>query len=269
MERGVVSQHILAQWPRYVLLYGGMIAALLVIGLSAARGWFSFVLLGLVVFLVCAFFLVMNLWAVLKVYGRNGIHPHHALFDLGHIQSHDKIVYLNLGSRQQPISLSHRLTTGHITVVDVYNPQWITPKAPTWQHRQINSVADDPRLTWIDGDIHLLPFPDSSANNVMLCEILSQFWQPGDRLILLKEIHRILQPKGQLLIAEKCRTTNTWLVNGPAAPQIPTQTYWEELISAAGFRIRKELNRDGLITCWRVGKPTLREARQLAFDLDY
>ncbi|NKQ34713.1 MAG: methyltransferase domain-containing protein [Chloroflexi bacterium] len=266
MERGIISQRILAQWPRYAFLYGGMIAALLVIGFSASRGWFSFVLLGLVVFLVCAFFLVMNLWAVVKVYGRNGIRPHHALFDLGHIQSHDEIVYINLGSRQQPTSLSHRLTTGHITVVDVYNPQWITVKPPT---RQPGNPVDDPRLTWIDGDIHLLPFPDGSVTNVMLCEILSPFWQHGDRLILLEEIHRILQPKGQLLIAEKCRTTNTWLVNGPAASQIPTQAYWEELISAAGFRIRKELNRDGLITCWRVSKPTLREARQLAFDLDY
>ena len=264
MERGVVSQHILAQWPRYALLYGGMIAALLVIGLSAARGWFSFVLLGLVVFLVCAFFLAMNLWAVVKVYGRNGIRPHHALFDLGHIQSHDKIVYISLGSRRQPAALSHRLTTGHITVVDVYNPQWITQKSSV---RQPEHPADDPRLTWIDGDIHLLPFPDGSVANVMLCEILSQFWQHGDRLILLEEIHRILQPKGQLLIAEKCRTTNYWLVDGPAALQIPTQAYWEELITEAGFRTRKELNRDGLITCWRVGKPTLREARQLVFDL--
>ncbi|HIP72549.1 MAG TPA: class I SAM-dependent methyltransferase [Anaerolineae bacterium] len=266
MERSVVSQHIFAQWPRYVLLYGGMIAALLVIGVSVARGWFSFVLLGLVVFLVCAFFLVMNLWAVVKVYGRNGIRPHHALFDLGRIQTHHKIVYINLGSRQQPIALSHRLTTGHITVVDVYNPQWITAKPLA---RQPGNPADDPRLTWIDGDIHLLPFPDSSVDNVILCEILSQFWQHGDRLILLKEIHRILQPKGQLLIAEKRRTMNTWLVDGPAALQIPTQAYWEELISEAGFRIRKELNRDGLITCWRVSRPTLREARQLAFDLDY
>ncbi len=264
VEKGVVSQRILAQWPRYALLYGGVVAALLAVGLSAIRGWLSFVLLGLAAFLVCAFFLAMNLWAVVKVYGRNGIRPHHALFDLGRIQSHDKIIYVSLGSRQQPIALSRRLTTGHITVVNVYNPQWIAQKPPA---RQPRHPADDPRLTWIDGDIRLLPFPDGSAANVILCEILSRFWQHGDRLILLEEIHRILQPKGQLLIAEKCRTTNYWLVNGPAAPQIPARTYWEDLFTEAGFRIRKEVNRDGLITCWRVGKPTLREARQLTFNL--
>ncbi len=243
-----------------------MIVALLAMGFSATRGWFSFVLLGLVAFLLCAFFLVMNLWAVVKIYGRNGIRPHHVLFDLGRIQSHDEIVYIDLGRRQQPISLSRRLTTGHITVVDVYNPQWITQKPPT---RQPSQPADDPRLTWIDGDIHLLPFPDGSVTHVMLCEVLSPFWQHGDRLILLEEIRRILRPKGQLLLAEKCRTMNYWLVDGPAASQIPPQTYWAELIHKTGFRIRKEVNRDGLITCWRVSKPTQREARQLAFDLDY
>ena len=264
MERGIVWQYVAAHWPRYAFLYGGMVVAALAIGVSGMRGWFSFVLLGLAVLLGCAFFLGMNLWAVVRLYGRNGIRPHHALFDLGRIQSHEEIVYIDLGSRYQPISLSRRLTTGRITVVDVYNPQWTEQKRPA---RQISPPAGDPRLVWVDGDIHLLPFPDGAVAHVMLCEVLSPFWQHGDRLILLKEIRRILKPQGQLLIAEKCRTTNQWLVNGPAALGIPTQNYWEALFREAGFRIRKTENKAGLISCWRLSKPTYREARQLAFDL--
>lgn len=263
----MVARRIAIRWPLYLFLYGGMAAALLAVGLSALQGWFSFVPLGMVVFLLAAFFLGMNLWAEVRVYGRNGIRPHHALFDLGHIQSSDKIVYINLGERYQPTSLSRRLTTGQITVVDIYNPQWISQKPR--EIRPSPAADHDPRLVWIDGDIHLLPFPDGSVSHIILCELLSAFIQHGDRLILLQEIHRVLQPQGQLLIAEKCRTAVYWLTYGPGAVQLPTQTYWENLFTEAGFRLRKRDNHEGLLTCWRLSKPTLREARQLAFDLNY
>jgi ubiquinone/menaquinone biosynthesis C-methylase UbiE len=102
-----------------------------------------------------------------------------------------------------------------------------------------------------------------------LSQVLSEFWQHGDRLALLKEAHRILAPDGRLLVAERVRTETNWLVMGPAALGLHGAGYWRNLLGQAGFRVQKEQQLLGLIHCIRANKPTPAEARQLAFELDY
>lgn len=262
-------QYIYAHWPRFGLLYGGIIVALLVMGVSIDRGWVGFVPLATAVLLVLAHFFLASLWVGFQLYDREGMCPHHALFDLGFLTPEDDLVYVDLGRRQRPIDLSRRLTTGHITVVDIYTPQWMPNRSLVrwrthWQH-----PLPDPRMSWRDGQIDLLPLPDASATAVILCQITSEIWQHGDRLVLLQEVYRILKPDGRLLFAEQCRTQTTWLTEGFAALQKPTAAYWRTLLTEAGFRIRREQNANGLILTIRAQKPSPTEARQLAFDLKY
>lgn len=271
-ERHALSgtiRYVYTHWPRFALLYGGIILMLLVIGYSVTVGWGGFVSLATAVMGILAYFFAASLWLAHQLYDWGGIQPHHVLFEMGFLESEDSLVYIDLGIRRRPIDLSRRLTTGRITVVDVYNPQWAPNRAlarwrSRWQH-----PPPDPRLTWRDGQFNLLPLPDQSTNTVILCQIASELWQHGDRLMLLAEIRRILTPDGRLLFAEPGRSQIYWLILGPAALNLPSPAYWRRLLEEAGFRIRREQTLRGLITCYRAQKPSPGEARQLTFDLRF
>lgn len=258
-----------AHWPVYALVYGGMIAALISIGVGAQQGWLSLIPLGIAFLLTQAYFLFASLWAAHRLYDYGGIRPHHVLFDMGAIQDTETFVVIDLGSRWQAIELSRRLTTGRVIVVDVYNPQWTTSRAlARWRNRR-PPPPPDPRLIWRDGAVDLIPLPDESVPAVVLSQTLSEFWQHGDRLALLRELHRILAPNGRLLIAERTRTQTNWLVMGPAALSLFHVNDLRNLLAQAGFRVQKEQELQGLIHCMRAVKPTPTEARQLALELDF
>lgn len=261
--------YLYAHWPAYLLAYAGVILSLLVIGVSAQRGWPAFIPLALAFMLVLIYFLLASLWAAHQQYDPDGLQPHHVLFDMGHIQATDSFVYISLGLRQQAMSLCRRLTTGQIIVIDVYNPQWTASRALARWRSRMAPPPPDPRLTWRSGSVNLFPLPDKSVNAVIVCQVASEFWQHGDQLALLQEVYRILVPNGHILLAERVRTQTNWLLMGPAALNLPAVAYWRELLAAAGFRPRKEQELQGIVHCFRADRPTPVEAQQLALDLNY
>jgi len=239
----------------------------LVIGASVDRGLFGFVPMATAVLLFLIYFFLTSLWTAHQLYSQNGLRPHQALFDLGQCKPTDHIAYVDLGIHFRPIHLCRRLTTGQLTVIDVYNPQWTTGKALTRWRNRWRHPPKDPRLVWMDGQVNLLPLPDKSVSAVILCQVVSEFWQQGDRLSLLNEARRILKPNGRLLLAERCRTQTNWLMAGPGALIHPPVTYWRRLLAEAGFHLRIEKTSNGLIHTFCAKKPSPMAARQLAFDL--
>jgi SAM-dependent methyltransferase len=260
--------YLYAHWPTYLTIYTGIVLTLIVVGVSADRGWFGFIPLALAVMLILIYFLLASLWGAHLLYDRDGVRPHHILFDMGHINSTDTFVYIDLGLRQRAISLSRRLTTGKIIILDVYNPQQMPGRALARRRARVPPLPPDPRLVWRVSPIDLLPLPDKGVSAVILCQVLSEFWQHGDRVTLLQEIHRILRPNGRLLLAERARTQTNWLLIGPAALSLPSIDYWRELLTESGFYLRQEHNLQGISHCFHAQKPTPAEARQLALELE-
>lgn len=260
---------ILANWPRFALLYVGMVAALIVVGLSAMRGWLSFIPLATAVFIILVYFMGAGIWEARQRYDLDGVTPHHVLFDMGQLPATERFAYIDLGLQRQAIGLSRRLTTGKIIVIDIYNPQWtISPWLVRW-HAQQPPPAPDPRLSWREGHLTLFPLPDESIGTVMICHIAGEFWQDGDREALLREAYRVLKPQGQLLLAESVRSHTNWLIKGLAGFGLPTADYWRRLLQRTGYRIRSEKNLGGLSYCVRAQKPTPAEAQQLSFKLEF
>ncbi len=225
--------------------------------------------LATAVLLALAYFFLASLWGVYQLHDRHGLRPAHILFDMGQLLPEDRLVYVDVGVRYRPILLSRRLTIGHITVVDIFNPQWMAASSLARWRTYLPHPQPDPRLSWREGQFDLLPLPDDSAKALMLCQVVSYIWEHGDRLALLREAYRVLEPDGRLLFAEQSRTQTTWLTDGPAAAQLPPANYWRGLLIEAGFHIQREQNPNGLITLIRAHKPGTTQARQLAFDLKF
>jgi SAM-dependent methyltransferase len=254
-----------ARWPRYLLGYGGgIVVAIAAIALGFLRGWLALIPLSLATIIILAYFGITSLWAIHLLYDNDKIR--NKLFDLGRFRTDDTFVYLDVGLKWLPAQLARRLTPGRIIVIDLYNPH-LTPDGNLARaHRQGLHPPSDPRLSWRDSDISLLPLADGSVPAVVLVEVASQFWQMGDRELLIGEIYRILNPGGRLILAERVRTTSNILMMGYDGLGLETADYWKTLITQRGFRISREENLGDLMHFFRADKPLPDEGQQLIFD---
>jgi ubiquinone/menaquinone biosynthesis C-methylase UbiE len=122
-------------------------------------------------------------------------------------------------------------------------------------------------LSWLDGDINLIPLPDNSIEIVTLIEVASEFIEEGDRLILLNEIWRILKPEGQMLIAERVQTPTNYLVMGLAGFGLEPASYWQNLLEKANFSPTREVLFRDLILCLHSNKPLADQPSQLMLEI--
>lgn len=261
-------RYVSARWPTYLAVFGGgSLAAFVAISLGAEERRWALVAGGVIVLLLLAYFLTTSLWAAHEQHTRKQTRPSHILFEAGNIQPTDHLVYIGLGVRETPVQISRRLTRGRVQAVDVYNPQ-LTPRAVLARRRRMaGSSAPDPRLVWVEGSIDLLPLPDNSTHLVAMSYTLIEFWQDGDRRLLLREIRRILKPGSYFILAEPARTRTQLAMLGPAALRLPSADYWRALLHESGFHIVREVNVGGYYLCFRAEKPFPGTVQQLALDL--
>jgi SAM-dependent methyltransferase len=257
-----------AHWPAFALSYGGIVGLLVIIGISAQRGWIGFIPLALALLIILIYFFLAALWRIHQQFGRDGLNPHHVLFDMGRIRATDQFVTIDLGLRQQAIDLARRLTTGKAIVIDVYNPHWTPNRALVRYRARMPHPPADPRIRWQMGRIDMLPLPDKSVTAVILCLVTSEFVQEGDQLQLLEEIYRILSENGRLLLAEPVQSRTNSLLMGPGVFKLKPVEQWRDLLEKAGFRVRSEKDLQGIIHCFRADKPTYTEAQQLTLGLN-
>lgn len=262
-----LRRYLRAHWPPYFWAYGAMMATLLLIGFGLQAQLWSIVPLAMALLLVLGYFFGTSLWAAYQLNDDEGLVPHHKLFDMGKIWEGDSFVYIGAGLHEVPMALAKRLTTGQITAVDIYSPQWMPAQSLHRARRQSPQPAADPRLKWQSGRLNLLPLPNDSVTAVILSQTAVELHQRGDQLVLFKEIRRILAQNGRFLLAERSRSQTNWVVMGLTAVRLPQTDYWRDLLLEAGFHLHTEKELRGLIICYRADKPTRTEARQLRLDL--
>ncbi len=260
-------RHMQIHWPTFVIGYGGGFAlCLLTIFIAFGQEWWAFIPPAFAVILVLAYFFCASVWANYMQYDVRRNRDHQILFDMGHLAPTERFAHIGLGAQDVPIALSRRLTSGHLTVVDIYNPQ-LTPGPTITRMRSLyGPPPKDPRITWLDGSFDLLPLPDGSVRVVTINRTLKPMWQRGDQLCLLQEVHRILGIGGFLLLAERARSETNTLVMGPAALRLPPEKYWRTLLVEAGFEIVDERTIHGLVHYWRAEKPFPSSFERLTFD---
>jgi hypothetical protein len=236
---GGTIEYIRNRRPTYLLGYGGGITlALIILFVSLDQGWFGFVNIAFAGLLVFVYFFIASLWAAHKLYDGSEIID--LLFEVGEWVPDQRVVYIDLGLKKNAVALSRRFTTGRVIVIDVYNPQLTPARWLSRATQRAEQPEEDPRIEWKGGSVDLLPLPDQGAPVVVLLMTASEFWQEGDRVLLLNEISRVITEEGSLLIVERVRTLTNWLVMGPAAIRMPNASYWRSLLIRAGFTVTLE-----------------------------
>lgn len=256
-------------WAGFLLRFGGFLLSFILIGSGLLLETPILIAGGLIILAGSFFLYVSARWATSRLYEADQLRIIENLFSMSQAQPTDKLAVIDLGLKQPAITLSHYLTTGRVFVIDVFNPQLTGGRALANARRKAPAFHSDPRLEKFDGQINLLPLPDNSVSAVFLPLILSEFSQHGDRLTLLKEVYRILQPNGRLLCAEQNNAWLNWLSMGPGSSGLQPWSYWQNILTNAGFQIVRHEEILGLTICIRADKPSPYAGKQLTLDLNF
>ena len=262
-------RYIRTHWPVYAGLYAALVGGVLLIGLSLALGWYSFIPFSLAIMLVAAYFLVAYIYLARQLNDPHGGRAAAVLIDLPQLKPHHRVVCIDLGLKLTAVTIAQRLTTGEVTVIDIYNPQSNPGRALHRSRSRAQRPPPDPRLNWIDGSIQLLPLPDRSTSAVFMNQILSEFWLPEEREQLLAEVRRILLPEGRLLVAERIRSQTNLALTGLITYPLPADKEWQDALARAGFILRRQENAGGVIYCVRMDKPSPSSGKQMQLKLEY
>ena len=261
--------HVQIHWPAYFGLYGALVVSVILVGLGVAFGWYALVPFALALILVAAYLLASLFWTAYQLHDGPGPDVMDLLISYSQVPPDARVVCIDLGLRLTAVRIAQRLTTGQVTVVDVFNPQSNTGAALRRARARAWKPAADPRLNWVDGRIDLLPVPDRSISVVFMNQVLAEFWLPEERQRLLNEVRRVLIPEGRLLVAERVRSTSTHVLTRLPTSGYPSAAHWRALLTGTDFTIQREETLRGLIYCVRADRPSPTAGKQLELSLEY
>lgn len=261
------ARDVSVQREGYLLRYTAVVLALALLGYGLWRSEPPLLGAGLLLLLLTAVLLGLQIWSGRRLaLARAQTTPN--LQQLSRLRPIDRLLSVDLGDHELAHLLARELTTGRLTVVDIYNPHQ-APRPATARARQVQPrPANDPRLVWYNGSVNLLPLPDHSVRIVFLNEVLSDLAQEGDRRALLREVARVLEPNGCVVLAELADTWPLRLRAFPGGAATRPSGYWRALLQEAGLQITLEPAGDGLIYYLRADKVAPYAGLQLALDFD-
>lgn len=256
-----------AQWPNF---YGRLLIGCLVGGgvmmATLFTGRWGFLPMGASLLLFTAYFYAGASWYLTQKLDHARLAE--TVWPLLGLRSTDSFVYVEPGYRNGAIAISKKLQTGHVLILDVFNPQLMPdPALPRLRHTAYNDTLlplSDPRTAWREGEISRFPLRDGSAAAVVIEQALSALVQHGDRRLLLQEALRVLEPGGRLIVIEPVqRRRNRWLIGFGQPFWVAS---WRDFLSESQFELVDDRPINALLHVFHAIKPT-KSVYQLRLDI--
>jgi len=157
---------------------------------------------------------------------------------LSKIQS-PRVLDIGCGTGRTAIKIARSLPKGgHLNGIDIYNVNAISGNslATVKRNAELEGVSD--KSTFQYGSATEIPFEDNKFHIVNLSSVLHEVHDYEGKERAMKEIHRVLKPKGFLFIGEWNRFS--WqliLYSGIFCMVFQRRKYWDDMIRKHGFTI--------------------------------
>lgn len=157
---------------------------------------------------------------------------------LSNIQS-PRILDIGCGTGRTAIKIAKSLPKGgHLNGIDIYNVNAISGNSLATVNRNAELEGVSDKTTFQYGSATKIPFEDNKFHIVNLSSVLHEVHDYESKERAMKEIHRVLKPKGFLFIGEWNRYSwQLLLYSGILCIVFQRRKYWDDLIRKQGFTI--------------------------------
>ena len=140
------------------------------------------------------------------------------------------------GTGRTAIQMAKRLTSGKLVGIDIWDTMELGGNSPerAYKNAEIEGVKD--KVEFKFGNVLEIPFGDSIFDIVTCSSVLNNLHEDDNRVKALKEIFRVLKPKGKLLLLEPLRNFRMFCAFTPFGFfQLGRRESWENYSKTAGF----------------------------------
>jgi ubiquinone/menaquinone biosynthesis C-methylase UbiE len=140
------------------------------------------------------------------------------------------------GTGRTAIQMAKRLTTGKLVGIDIWDTMELGDNSPerAYKNAEIEGVKD--KVEFKFGNVLEIPFRDNSFDIATCSSVLNNLRVEKNRIKALKEILRVLKPKGKCMLLEPLRNFRMFCAFTPfAVLQLGKRENWENYAKAAGF----------------------------------
>ena len=149
------------------------------------------------------------------------------------------VLDIGCGTGRTAIKIAKSLPKGgHLTGIDIYNVNAISGNSLATVNRNAKLEGVSDKSTFQIGSATEIPFEDTKFHIVNLSSVLHEIHDYKDKERAMKEIYRVLKPKGFLFLGEWHRFS--WqliLYSGIFCMVFQRRKYWDDLIRKRGFTI--------------------------------
>jgi arsenite methyltransferase len=117
-------------------------------------------------------------------------------------QGNERVLDVGCGRGLLTVGAAHRLSSGKVVGVDVWNPKALTGNQgeSVLQNAKIEGVSD--RVEIKEGDARELPFPDETFDVVVSNFVVHEMNNRAEREKMMREVARVLKPGGRVALVD-------------------------------------------------------------------
>jgi SAM-dependent methyltransferase len=250
-----VRKIIAFNWPWYVLaLVGNVCAVLLLLGVSLTA---ELRLLGAVAVGIGNTWLVASLLVSHWVYDRSPLARGAWLDTLD--PSAQELAILHAGHDEASQFVHQRYPEAKISVYDFFDPQENTEAS--LQRARSTAASSGPagaaaasshRPIAVRGD--RLPLADGALDIAFVVFAAHEIRNPEKLGLFFAELHRVLKPRGVVVVVEHLRDVCNALAYGPGAWHFLARSRWLHAFSVANLPVASETRYTPFVTCFCLAR---------------
>lgn len=231
--------------PKYGLYAIKIIAILFsvieIIGLlllSAGYLAFNNIYLTVSGWIIAAFGIYMIVAHFLSLYVFTGVDPTRfsRIAKLLEIRGNGYVLDVGSGTGRTAIQMAKRLTTGRLIGIDIWDTMELGGNSPerAYKNAEIEGVKD--KFEFKFGNVLEIPFDDEVFDIITCSSVLNNLRGEKKRIRAMKEIFRVIKPKGKCMLLEPLRNFRMFCAFTPFGfLQLEKREDWENYAEAAGF----------------------------------
>ena len=152
------------------------------------------------------------------------------------IKGNEYVLDVGSGTGRTAVQIAKRLTTGMLVGIDIWDTMELGGNSPERAYKNAEIEGVKGKVEFRIGNVLEIPFDDCVFDIVTCSSVLNNLRGEENRVKALKEILRVLKPKGKCMLLEPLRNFRMFSAFTPFGFfQLGKREDWESYAETAGF----------------------------------